>query len=134
SKYKIACAPNALVFWARHRCLSAFWKEQFRYGLGDGEAYIKTPFAFRLHQRYGLPRILVPLLTGLREAGKHLTWKSVVRALRANDIGAIAIMPILLFGRGYAFGEGYLRGYDRGCNNCLGARARLHINNGLSRE
>ncbi len=134
SGYKIAFAPDALVFWARHRRLSAFWSEQFRYGKGDGEAYIKTPFAFRLYLHYGLPRILVPLLTGLREASKQLTWKAVVRALRRHDIGAIAIMPIFLFGRGYAFGKGYLLGYDRGCNKCLGARARLHINNGLSRD
>lgn len=123
---KMAFAPKALVFWARHRGLSQFWKEQSRYGFGDGEACIKTPFAFRLHQNYGMPRILVPLLTGLREASKHMTLASVLRALRANDLAALAIMPIFLFGRGYSFGKGYMSGYNRGSTHCLGSRARVH--------
>jgi glycosyltransferase involved in cell wall biosynthesis len=123
---KMAFAPNALVFWARHRDLSQFWKEQLRYGFGDGEAFIKTPFAFRLHQNYGMPRILVPLLTGLREVNKHMTLAALLRALRAKDLAAIAIMPLFLFGRGYSFGRGYMSGYDRGSTHCIGARARVH--------
>jgi GT2 family glycosyltransferase len=127
---KIGLAPKAVVFWARHQRLSQFWKEQFRYGFGDGEAYIKTPFAFRLHRQYGLPGIFVPIFTGLREVSKNLTLTSISRALKAFDFGAIAVMPVFLFGRGYSFGRGYMLGYDRGATHCLGARARVHISEG----
>lgn len=125
---KMVVAPKAIVLWARHQRLIAFWKEAFGYGQGDGEAAIKTPIAFRLYKRGLLPRFLVPALTGLRVLSKQLTLRNVWKGLRKGDFVACLYMPSLLFGKGYYFGKGYIIGDVYGEKHCKDCRARLTHN------
>jgi GT2 family glycosyltransferase len=123
--YKMSFAPAALVYWSRPARLRDFWKEQFKYGKGDGEASIKVPFAFRLHQRKLLPKAAVPLLTGIRSLQKQTSLKAVKSAVAARDLPALLVMPLLTFGNGYHFAKGYLEGDKRGEEHCQACRARL---------
>jgi len=123
--YKMAFAPKAMVYWSRPARLRDFWKEQFRYGKGDGEAAIKTPFAFGLYQRKRLPRVAVPWVTALRNVQKSLRWSAVRSAVAAGDLPAALLMPALVFGNGYYFANGYLIGHRHGDEHCLACRERL---------
>ncbi|HON91252.1 MAG TPA: glycosyltransferase [Sedimentisphaerales bacterium] len=123
--YKMAYAPKAMTYWGRPSRLRDFCKEQYNYGRGDGEAGIKTPFAFTLYAKSKIPRSLVPFFTGIRGLQKHLRLSAVVRALRAADFPALAMMPVLLFCRNYSFGKGYLIGDAHGLDHCRDCRRRL---------
>ncbi len=122
--YKMAFAPEALVYWARPRKLKEFWKELFGYGRGDGEAAIKMPYAFNLYLK-GMPAFLVAPLTGLRVMQKQCRLSAIIRAISRFDLLALFMMPILTFGRGWNFGKGYLVGYAHGNEHCLECRKRL---------
>lgn len=123
--YKMAYAPKAMTYWGRPSKLRDFWKEQGRYGRGDGEALIKVPFAFRLHAKGYLPACCVPVLTGLRVLMKQCRVAAVWRALSCGDLAALVCMPLLAFGNGYCFGKGYLLGAAHGEVNCTDCRKRL---------
>lgn len=123
--YKVAFAPKAMVYWSRPARLRQFWREMFNYGKGDGEAMIKVPFAFRLHQRNLLPGELVPILTALRFLQKQFSFRVVGRAIAKLDFAALLLMPLLLLGNGYNFGKGFLIGDARGRLHCAGCRSRL---------
>jgi len=122
--YNMAYAPKAMTYWGRPRKLKQFWRETFNYGRGDGEALIKTPYAFKLHIK-GMPAFLVPPLTGLRIMQQQCKLSAIIRAIRQFDIPALFMMPILAFGRGWNFGKGYLVGYASGNEYCLECRKRL---------
>ena len=128
--YKMAYAPKAMTYWSRPRKLKQFWREMFNYGRGDGEALIKTPYAFKLHLK-GVPAFLVPPLTGLRIMQKQCKLLAIIRAIRRFDLPALFMMPILTFGRGWHFGKGYLIGYKWGEKHCLSCRRRLRKYQGL---
>lgn len=123
--YKMAYAPKAMTYWGRPDKLRDFWKEQGRYGRGDGEALIKTPFAFRVHKKGYLPACCVPLLTGVRFLTKRLRAAPMWRALSRGDFAALVCMPLLAFGNGYYFGKGYLLGAAHGDMHCTECRKRL---------
>jgi hypothetical protein len=123
--FKIAYAPKAMTYWSRPAAFSEFWKEQYRYGVGDGEADIKTPIAFRWYKAGKLPLSLVPLLTALRGLQKQLSWRAMGWALSRLDFTALIAMPILVFGRGYYLAKGHIVGYQQGSEKCQECRARL---------
>ncbi|TKJ38118.1 MAG: hypothetical protein CEE38_05000 [Planctomycetes bacterium B3_Pla] len=125
--YKMAYAPRAMTYWRRPQKIREFWKEQFGYGRGDGEALIKTPIAFRLYKRGILPRFLVPALTGFRRLTRSLTFGALYRAIRKLDLVACLYLPALQFGNGYCFGKGYLIGDKRGEKHCQECRSRLKV-------
>ncbi len=122
--YKMAFAPDAMVYWARPRKLKEFWKELFGYGRGDGEAMIKMPYSFKLYLK-GMPACLVAPLTGLRVMQKQCKLSAIIRAISRFDLPALFMMPILTFGRGWNFGKGYIVGYAHGNEHCLECRKRL---------
>ena len=123
--YRLEIAADALVYWERPRALSAFWKEQYGYGRGDGEAAIKTPIAFRWHADGKCPASLVPLMTGLRWVIKRRTIRGFLKALRRFDwLAALYLIP-LQFGDGYSFARGYLVGNAYGQEHCQDCRQRL---------
>ncbi len=125
--YRMAFAPRAMTYWGRPNRFRDFWKEQFNYGCGDGEALIKTPVAYRLYAKGLLPAFLVPLATSLRILVKRLTLSAFLRALAHKDLLACLCMPPLLAGNGYCFGKGYLAGSLRGDVECTECRKRLQF-------
>ena len=125
--YKIGFAPDAMVFWSRHRTLGQFWREQRVYGRGDGEAAIKTPAPFRWYRQGLLPAWLVPPLVGLRTFMKQMKVRRIVRALRDGDLAACVYMPLLSFGNGFSLGKGYLEGFEYGNEHCHECRRRLTV-------
>lgn len=122
--YKMAYAPKAMTYWGRHQTMRQFWKEQFNYGKGDGEADIKKPFVVKLWEKKLLPTFLVPFLNGCRTMQKQKWPGAVARAIRSADIVALAAMPVLYFGKGYWFARGYLTGTENAAN-CAACRQRL---------
>ena len=89
--YKMAFAPKAVVYWRRPSRLRQFWKEQFNYGRGDGEANIKVPFACRWHAHGWIPAFMAPPLTGMRTMTKELKFRAVAQRLaRATCLRACA--------------------------------------------
>ena len=123
--YRMAYAPKAMTFWRRPKRLRDFCKEQYNYGRGDGEANIKTPFAIRWYLKGRLPESLVPVFTGIRTLQRRFKGPAAMRAIRAVDLAAFAVMPVLLFCCGYSFGKGYLIGDKHGRHFCQSSRDRL---------
>lgn len=123
--YKMAYAPKALVYWSRPKRLRDFWKEQYRYAKGDGEAKIKTPAAFRYYEKGLIPARLVPPLTALRTLQKFIGATRIREALQKKDFIGLAYVPLLLWGNGWNIGKGYLEGDKRGSFHCQSCRARL---------
>lgn len=123
--YQMAFAPKALAYWARPRRFGQFWREQYNYGRGDGEAAIKTPIAFRLYKRGMLPRFCVPFVTALRTMMRQATPSRLWRALRKGDFVGLLCIAVFSFGSGWHFGRGYLVGDDWGAEHCRQCRARL---------
>lgn len=128
--YKMAYAPKAFVYWNRPTTFKAFWKEQYNYGRGDGEADIKKPFSIRLYEAKRIPAWLVPTLTALRMTAKRGAGP-YLRALKKFDLGAMAMLLPLMLGNGYNVGKGYLAGMERGRQHCLQCRSRLAGYKGL---
>ena len=122
---KVAFAPKAMIYWHRPTHLRQFWREMFNYGRGDGEAMIKVPFAFRLHQRHLLPMGLVPLLTALRFLQKQLSLRAMRQAVARLDFPALLFMPVLAAGNGYNSARGFLMGEVHGRVHCTACRKRL---------
>jgi len=126
--YKVAFAPKAMVYWSRPGHLRQFWRETFNYGIGNGEAMIKVPIAFRLHQSNLLPAGLVPLLTSLRFFQKNFSFSAMGRSAANLDFATLFLMPFLLLGNGYSYGKGFLIGDARGRVHCTACRSRLAQN------
>ncbi len=120
--YRLEMAADALVYWERPQALTSFWKEQYGYGRGDGEASIKTPIAFRWHVGGKCPAGLVPLLTGLRWVAKRGTVRGLIKAIKQLDWLACLYLIPLQFGEGYSVGRGYLAGNAYGREHCQACR------------
>ncbi len=123
--YKTAYAPKALVYWCRPLRLVDFWKEQYNYGKGDGEAGIKTPVAFRFYKKGLVPGWLVAPLTAIRRFSKFIMVTRVGEALQKRDFVGLAYVPLLLLGNGWNLGRGYMVGDKIGDNQCQSCRSRL---------
>jgi glycosyltransferase involved in cell wall biosynthesis len=123
-EFKRAYAPDAMTYWGRPQKLKQFWREQFVYGRGDGEALIKMSYAFRLYLKR-MPFLLVPFFNGLRIMQKQLKFSTIIKTLKKNDILALCFMPVLAFGNGWNLAKGYRIGYFYGNEHCLECRKRL---------
>jgi len=123
--YKMAFAPKAMVYWGRPSKLKDFWKEVYGYGIGDGEASIKTPVAFRLYKKKIILKKLVPPLAAFRVLTKHIGKVRLLLVLRKKDLLGLAYVPILLLGIGWYFAKGYIIGDLRGEKECQACRATL---------
>jgi glycosyltransferase involved in cell wall biosynthesis len=123
--YKMAYATKAMVYWPRPHKLRDYWKEVYGYGIGDGEASIKTPIAFRLYKKSIIPKRFIPFITAFRHLTIHICRVRLLTALRKKDFIGLAYVPILILGRGWYFAKGYLLGDARGEKECKACRARL---------
>lgn len=119
--YNFAYAPNAMTFWGRPKTLGEFYKEQFVYGKGDGEAFIKTPKSIRIN----LPNFISPMTSGFINLIKINTFKGIYRAVIKLDIIAALYIPILVFGKYYNHTKGYLLGLNNVSEQCEQVRKRL---------
>ena len=130
---KIAYAPKAMTYWGRPNRAKQFFREQYVYGRGDGEAFIKTPLVFKWHLGGSVPAVFVPLLHAGLQFLKRPLYKGLGRALVKGDLPAFFTMPLLMGGRAFHYAKGYLQGHGHGEENCLDCRGRLHRNfNGYS--
>ena len=92
---------------------------------GDGEAFIKEPWAFRQYRKKHLPWFMALIVNGLRVLQKKCKLAAYGRALKKFDIAAVLAMPVLAFGIGWKHMQGYKLGFARGNTECLECRARL---------
>lgn len=123
---KIAYAPKALTFWERPNKLIQFYNEQFVYGRGDGEAFIKTPLAFKWYLEKKIPFGLILLLHPIFQLLKSHVYHGIIRAIKKGDLMAAFYIPLLIAGRSFYFIKGYKLGYNHGRFNCLSCRKRLN--------
>jgi len=130
---KIAFAPNAMTYWGRPNKAKLFFREQYVYGRGDGEAFIKTPLVFKWHLRGSVPALFVPLLHVGVQCLKLPFYKGLGKAVVNGDLPAFFTMPLLMGGRAFHYAKGYLQGHGHGQRYCLDCRSRLRRNfNGYS--
>ena len=122
---KFAYALKAMTYWGRPQKLKQFWKEQYNYGRGDGEAFIKTPRAFKWYFEKKIPAFLVPVLHSLIQFLKRNSYKGIWRAIKKFDIKALFIIPNFIFFRSYYYSKAYLIGFKNGTNCCINCRNRL---------
>jgi len=127
-QYKTAYAPKAMTYWGRPSTLKQFWKEAWVYGRGDGEAWIKEPWAFKMYRMHKMPWLAAAIINGLRITQKKCSCEAYWRALKKGDWNATMIMPVLAFGIGWRGITGYKVGYERGNTQCLECRKRLSSN------
>lgn len=126
---RFAYAPQAMTFWARPQKLKQFFREQFVYGMGGGEAFIKTPRSFRLYREWRLPLAMVPVMQALIQFLKSRLYYGLIRAMKRGDIIAALYVPILIAGRSFHNAKGYLIGYNTGQEHCKECRKRIYRDN-----
>jgi len=124
-KYKFAFAPKAMTLWARPNTFKAFFKEQYVYGRGDGEAFIKTPRAFKWYQSNKLNKRLVPIIHSMNNLSKKYFFKAMYRSIKKGRIIEFILVPRLVAGRTYWHAKGYIDGYLKGNKSCKDCRSRL---------
>jgi len=124
-EFKFAFAPEAMTYWRRPEKLKHFFREQFVYGKGDGEAFIKTPLAFKWYLNRRIPKLLIPFVHVLVNFFKAPMYKAMARSIKQTDIQSFFTIPVLVAGRSYHFAKGYIIGYASGNKNCLSCRKRL---------
>lgn len=123
--FKFAYAPHAMTYWGRPQKFKQFLREQFVYGKGDGEAFIKTPRAFKWYLEGHLQKNLVPIFGFIFNIIKMQVWSGVGRALLKGEILEMLIIPLLAGARSYHHSKGYIIGYESGNINCKECRKRL---------
>ena len=126
--FKFVLAPDAMTYWGRPEKLKHFFHENFVYGKGDGEAFIKTPLAFKWYLKRRIPKFVVPFLNTLINFLKRGVYKAMGRAMKKKDLLSCCIIPVLVAGRTYHYAKGYIIGYDSGNKNCTECRSRLKRN------
>lgn len=123
--FKFAFAPRAMTYWGRPKKLKHFFREQFVYGRGDGEAFIKTPFAFKWYLKGRIPKFIVPYFNVFINCLKPTVYKAMGRAIKKFDLISFFVIPVLLIGRTFHYAKGYMVGYNSGNIKCVSCRNRL---------
>jgi glycosyltransferase involved in cell wall biosynthesis len=123
SKLRLEYAENAKVYWNRFSYLADFWKEQYRYGLGNGEANIFSP---TILNRVDLKRMSILLLwvECLGIMAKR-SIKPIIRSLIHGELLPALYIPLLIFGNELSYTKGFIKGYQRGEKECKSTRNRL---------
>jgi glycosyltransferase involved in cell wall biosynthesis len=140
-------APEVRCWWHRHETLKAFFKEAYRYGLGDGEAGIRGRDVVLIGGRLameagGLVLGLVGMLPGLPGfpwwgAGflavallsvgeKIFKLRGARRRLKGAGIDRpLGRLLVFTYGCKWHWLRGYTAGLKRGRIHCLDCRKRL---------
>jgi glycosyltransferase involved in cell wall biosynthesis len=121
--YKTVPAPNAMVFWVRHKQWRKFMREAFLYGRGSGEAGLRHDWC-DWYQREGFERLRAWLF-GARGLFRRSAVVGSLHALRNGCVVVGALVPIFSAQRAYCFLRGYQDGRLYGNEHCASCRARL---------
>lgn len=141
-----APAPEVRCYWHRHNTLRAFFKEQFRYGFGDGEAGIRSRDMLFTGGRIiveilGLLAVPVALLAGgglqlgagllflvalVSFAVRIRSLKGPARRLRELKVGhPLRHLLRFVYGTKLYWLAGFVKGHFRGNRSCRDCRERL---------
>lgn len=140
-------APVVRCWWHRHEKLHGFFKEAYRYGLGDGEAGIRGKDVILIGGRMALEAGCLLLgLAGLIPAVPGAPWLGVgLLALSVASVGEKIIkmrrainrlieagvdrplwrLLVFTYGTKWHWLRGYAVGRKRGSVHCLDCRGRL---------
>jgi glycosyltransferase involved in cell wall biosynthesis len=140
-------APRISCWWHRHNTLEGFFKESWRYGLGDGEAGIRGKDILLIGGRMAMEAIclslgLIGLLPGvpfapwlglillvvaaLSVGGKILKMRGAIGRLRAAGVDKpLRRLLIFTYGCKWHWLKGHRQGRKRGRTECLDCRKRL---------
>ena len=122
SDLKVEYAPDAMVYWDRPSRLGSFWKEQYRYGVGMGEAdVLRTEAGYRHALGGGKFALYVDALRKvLRQAPRKMLC-----LVRKGKVAAAFYLPLLIYGNLVSRNAGFAIGFRRGNTECLACRKRL---------
>jgi len=141
-------APVVRCWWHRHETLQGFFKESYRYGLGDGEAGIRGKDVVLIGGRMameagclvlgmaelvpgvpGAPWLGAGLLavTALSVGEKMFKMRGAVARLKGAGVDRpLRRLLTFTYGTKWHWLRGYAAGLKRGRVHCLDCRRRLH--------
>lgn len=120
--FKIAYAASAMVSWARYPSFKDYWREQYRYGFGTGEANVMMQKSAKLVIN-GYPEWVLYFATLLKTFQE--SPKIMLRAIRQKRyIAAVFSIP-LIYGMRLNYNKGFVKGYTKGKFSCTQCRKRL---------
>ena len=150
---KRAGAPKVRCYWHRHESLNGFFKEAFRYGLGDGEAAIRIKDSLLIGGRilleaaclllgvimmmlpwgsYSSAGMLLIAVAALSVAAKVLKMKECIIRLKGARVDyPMCRLLIFSYGTKIHWLHGCLKGWARGESFCAVTRSRLNEMNPL---
>ncbi len=140
-------APKVRCYWHRHESLKGFFKEAYRYGLGDGEAGIRGKDVILIGGRLALeaaclvfglvglwpvvpfapwPGIALLVLGAFSVLGKVWKMWEASGRLRGDGVGCPVIrLLVFTYGTKWHWLRGYADGMWRGRVHCRDCRRRL---------
>jgi cellulose synthase/poly-beta-1,6-N-acetylglucosamine synthase-like glycosyltransferase len=119
--FKMALAPDSLVFWNRHETLDGYLKETARYAYGNGEARIRRPF-LTCH----VSSAMYPWWKACYASYALLrSGKAILRALKAHDPIMLVCLPHFVAMNALVFAEFYRKGYQQEGDGLPGLRKRI---------
>lgn len=123
--YRFFYAKDAVCYWNRHTALKDFWKEQFRYGLANGEANI-LPQRFC---KYYKSKLYMPAVYFHAVKRALLNSSSAIKmAVKDNRMMPALYIPFLVYGNYRNYYYGYRKGLFNGEVKCQDCRKRLEPN------
>jgi glycosyltransferase involved in cell wall biosynthesis len=144
---KRAGAPKVRCYWHRHESLKAFYKEAFRYGIGDGEAGIRAKDVYLVGGRLLLEGVCLVLgLMGLLPCAPFSPWGGILmlcftalavlskiiklrapagRLQREGVNHPFLRLLVFTYGIKLQWIRGHIAGRKRGRIHCLDCRRRL---------
>ena len=139
--------PTIRCYWHRHESLNGFYKEAYRYGLGDAEAGIRGRDMLLIGGRMALEIVLIvsgllALLSGIplspwagiifvsialaSVAARILRMKPAISRLREERISYPPLRLLAFtYGTKWHWLRGYFKGMKRGRTHCMECRRGL---------
>ena len=140
-------APKVRCYWHRHETLNSFFKEAFRYGLGDGEAGIRGKDVVLIGGRLLLEGVGLLLgasvlcstlphaslfgfilleISAFSVFAKIYKMRSSIHRLQRAGVGSPLLrLLVFTYGTKWHWLRGYLAGLRRGKIHCQDCRLRL---------
>jgi len=123
SNYKIAYAPKAIVYWTMHGSLKPFLKQNYIYGIGNGETDFDKSFIRRL---YILNLPFKTVLFALINLINYL--RIILSMLKVKEYSVFFASPLYIYKCSLYYSRGYFIGMKTGHVKCKEARNRINCN------